>query len=498
MKTSLIASLVTGFSILTFAQASAQEVRDGFYWLDRLNRASLVMLSEQKVLTGEQTDNIAKALDELYEEGKKPDFKRTTSYSSVEPFLIRVGGPEVSRLHTGRSTWDVGAVNRRMLQRESVMNVYSALIEARQSLLAFAKKYPNDIIPAYTGGVQAQPTSLGHFLTAYAEVYGRHADALEQAYRSLNLSPFGAAALGTSSYPINRQRLSDLLGFERPIHNSYDAVLLSAPEVNMRLAGAMASIAITTNQLVEDLGNQYYLSHPWLAIPPNLTSGSTIMPQKLNPDSVNNTRNDINLILGAATTYIFEGHNSESGYFGGGGGGGGGESVDNALQLSAKSLRQIAAMFNTFEFHKDRAMELVLNDYATATELANTLQRVGNIPFRDAHHVAAGIVQFGRSKGLRASEIQFSDFERVFQEVAEQHHMQQKNSGLTEDQFKRALTPSNMVEAAAGLGGPQPSSVTAMIEENAKSIEADKAWLTETRSKLDAASKSLDEAFAKL
>ena len=94
------------------------------------------MLSEQKILTGEQADNIAKALDQLYEEGKKPEFKRTTSYSSVEPFLIRVGGPEVSRLHTGRSTWDVGAVNRRMLQRESVMNVYNALIEARQSLLA--------------------------------------------------------------------------------------------------------------------------------------------------------------------------------------------------------------------------------------------------------------------------------------------------------------------------------------------------------------------------
>ena len=106
-----------------------------------------------------------------------------------------------------------------MLQRESVMNVYNALIEARQSLLAFAKKYPNDIIPAYTGGVQAQPTSLGHFLTAYAEVYGRHANALEQAYESLNLSPFGAAALGTSSYPIDRERLSELLGFERPIRD---------------------------------------------------------------------------------------------------------------------------------------------------------------------------------------------------------------------------------------------------------------------------------------
>ena len=103
---------------------------------------------------------------------------------------------------------------------------------------------------------------LATSLTAYAEVYGRHANALEQAYESLNLSPFGAAALGTSSYPINRERLSELLGFERPIHNSYDAVLLSSLEINTRLSGAMAGIAITTNQLVEDLGNQYYLNSP--------------------------------------------------------------------------------------------------------------------------------------------------------------------------------------------------------------------------------------------
>ena len=102
MKTSLIASLVAGMSFLSFAQASAQEVRDGFYWLDRLNRASLVMLSEQKILTGEQADNIAKALDQLYEEGKKPEFKRTTSYSSVERTSLESVGPEVSRTHTGR------------------------------------------------------------------------------------------------------------------------------------------------------------------------------------------------------------------------------------------------------------------------------------------------------------------------------------------------------------------------------------------------------------
>lgn len=478
--------------------AQAEETRDGFHMLDRLNRASLVMLSEQDIITDAQTALIADALETLRAAGAEPDFPRTLSYSSIEPFLIETAGPEVTRLHTARSTWDVGAVNRRMLQRESLLGTYEALIRARTALLDFAERHPDALIPAYTGGVQAQPTSLGHYLTAFAEAFGRHAEAIEAVYATLNLSPFGAAALGTSSYPTDRQRVSDLLGFAEPIHNSYDAVLLASQELNMRLAGTIAALAGTTNQLVQDLGNQYYLAKPWLTIPPNLSGGSTIMPQKLNPTAINTTRNDLTLLMGAVATYMFEIHNFETGYFGGGGGGDLGDSVDEAIFLASKSLTQVADMFDSFVFHEDRAMEVLLDDFATATELANALQRIGDIPFRDAHHVAAGIVQFGRDNGLRASEITYADFQDVYREVADHYGIPNETSGLTEEQFLATLRPENLVAGARGLGGPQPEQVRAMIAGNRDSVAADRAWAEAARQKQEEAAAALDAAFAAL
>jgi argininosuccinate lyase len=492
MKTSLIAGLVAGISFLSCAQASAQEANDGFKWLDRLNRASLVMLHEEGIVSTEQASKIADAVDALYEAAKEPGFKRTTSYSSIEPWLINFSGPEVTRLHTGRSSWDVDQTRNRLLFRENILDIYSALIDARQALLSFAKKHPDAIIPAYTGGVQAQPISLGHFLTAYAEAYGRHAAALEDVYHTLNESPHGAAALGTSSYPLKRERLSELLGFDRPIRNSYDAVLLATLPAQMQIGGTVAAMAITTGQLTEDLGNQYYLTRPWLTFPVG-AAGSTIMPQKQNPNGINDTRESATSVMGDVAQYMFDIHKTESGHFAAGT-----SRVVDMLANTKASLIGVTSMFKVLSFHEDRALEQVLDDYAAATELANSLQRVGNIPFRDAHHVAMGVVLFGRSKGLRASEIKFDDFERVFSEVAKEYSMPQTTSGLTVEQLNQALSPQNMVQNAKGLGGPQSSEVKAMIEENTASIEANRKWLKDTRSSIDAAAKKLDDAFSAL
>jgi argininosuccinate lyase len=490
MKTSMVATL----ALATTGPSSAQETRDGFYWLDRLNRASLIMMSEERILTPEQVSNIASSLDKLYQKASEPGFSRGSTYSSIEPRLIEIGGPEVSRLHTGRSSWDTGATNLRLQQRELLLKTYEALIKARQSMLDFGTKYANALIPAYTGGVQAQPVSMGHYITAYLGVFARHAENFEETYKTLNLSPMGAAALGGSSYPLNRHRMSELLGFDQPIHNSYDAVLLSPLEVHMRLGGVAAGISLTAGQLMADLENQYYLTRPWLTFPANLTGGSTIMPQKLNPDGINNTRERANDVMGNVVGYLFDVHKAASGHF---------EtsyavSINAALENTMKVLDGIDKMFDVLIFNEERALQQVLDDYATATELANTLQRVGNIPFRDAHHVAAEVVQFGRKNEIRASEIKFNDFETVFREAAAKHHMTQTQSGLTEEDFRRALTPKNMVESAKVYGGPQPSEVQAMLKENAAAIAADQTWLDEKRKSLEAASKALDGVFAGL
>lgn len=486
----IIAAMALALAATTALPAFAQEQRDKFFFLDQLNRASLIMMSEQEILTPEQVQTIKGALDGLVAKAaEEANFPRPSAYSGVEPYLLELGGPDVSRLHTGRSSWDTGATTARMEQREDILAAYAALIEARQALLDFAAENPNALIPAYTGGVQAQPVSLGHFLTAYVEAYGRHADALEDTFETMNLSAMGAAALGGSSYPLDRERLSELLGFDEPIHNTYDAVLLATVESQARLAGTAAGIAITTGMLAEDLGNQYYLARPWLTFPVG-EAGSTIMPQKQNPNGVNNTRSAATSALGDITQYYFDIHKTETGHFSSGG-----NSIEDAMVNTTRALDGVTNMFNTLIFHEDRALETVLDDYATATELANTLQRVGNIPFRDAHHIVTGVVNFGRAEGLRASEITFEQFEQVFEEVAAEYDLPQENAGITAEDLQRALSPQNMVEASAGLGGPQADSVALMLDEGAAAVEEDRAWLTERQAEIDAAEGALAAAF---
>lgn len=472
----------------------SQDKRDGFYWLDRINRAQAVMLHEEGIITKEQAAAMAKALDIVYEQAKAPGFPRSNYFGGIQKYLIAAGGPEVSRIHTARSTWDTVEDNDRMLRREQIFSLYQDLIDARQALLDYAKKYPNAIIPAYTGGVQAQPTSLGHFLTAYAEVYGRYATQLEQIYAFNNQSSLGSAALGTSTYKLNRHRMAELLGFEAPIRNSYDAVLLSPIQINMSLAGTSAAISITTQQLMGDLHRQYLLARPWLTFPYTGVSGSTIMPQKQNPDGINNARAYASSAIGDATKYMVESAKQESGSFDVELN----DSVDSSLANTAKALKETKKMFGVFIFYPDRAMNIVLDDYATATELANTLQRVANVPFKDSHDFVTDLVQFGRVNNLRPTDIKYSDFLTIFEKFAKDHQLTTTDPKLTEQQFKTALTPTNMVESAKGFGGPQPSEVASMIGEQQNIITQNSNWLANKKAVLKAAEEQLDKAFAKL
>ncbi len=472
---------------------AARDLRDPFDWLDRMNRASSVMLAEEKIVTGEQAAEIAGALRTLHNEADAPGFQRSGTYLSIEPRLLEIGGPEVSRLHTGRSTIDTGRTNLRLQQRELILLAYQNMIEARETLLAFAHANADDLIPAYTLGVQAQPTSMGHYLGGYLAVYERHAKLLEDTYHNVNQSPLGAAALGTSSYPINRQRLAELLGFEAPIRNSFDAVQLATLEASMRITAATSAIAMTTGELLSDLDNQYRMTHPWLTLPPALTGGSSIMPQKVNPSAINEARAQASTVLGHGVSYLFGAHKAASGdtdlMFAG---------PTEALADTAQLLQMIKQIFSGLQFDKERAHDELLADYAAATELANALQLTGGLPFRDAHHVAAAVVQFGRHKGLRATDISFRDFRKIYADVAATHQLPPLAGAFTQEEFKRVLRPENMVASSQGYGGPQPAEVASMLRELATAIRADRDWLGQRRNELLAADAALDAAFSAL
>lgn len=487
----ILAMLATG----ALAQDRPAVVRlDDFHWLSQMNKASTVMVVEQAIVPKALGKTIADAVATVIDDAAKPGARRSGDYLQVEPLLIRVGGPDVSRMHSGRSRQDIGATRNRLIQREALLHTMEALDNARATLLDFAAKHRDDIVPAYTVGVQAQPISFGHYILAYTQALERSSRRLAQAYATVNLSPLGSAALGTSSFPVNRVRLAGLLGFDGVLENSLDANQISPIDTGLELVGAASAIALTVSTLVADIEAQYRYTTPWLTIEEGeLTGVSSIMPQKRNPVALNNVRIAAAETLGLATTYMFKAHNVAHGvpdYKGS-------EPVQT-LQRAALTLNRLTEVAKKLVFNAARALDEVNADYAATTELADILQRNANVPFRVGHHFASDLVTYGRTNGLRPAGITYAAAQDIYEKAARHFDMKATKLPLSEADFRRALTAENMVRSSLGLGGPQPAEVARMLETQRKQLAADRAAASTRRTKLAEAGKNLDTAFAKV
>jgi argininosuccinate lyase len=311
---------------------------------------------------------------------------------------------------------------------------------------------------------------------------------------NVNRSPLGAAALGTSSFPVNRARLAELLGFDGIVENSLDANQISPIDTGVELISVASAAALTVGTFISDLEAQYRMTTPWLTLEEGeLTGTSSIMPQKRNPNALHNVRVLASEVLGVSTTYLFKAHNVPHGlsdYKG--------SDPQNALGRTAQMLNNLTAVVKQLNFNAKRALDEVNADYSTTTELADILQRDANVPFRVGHHFASELVNYGRGNSLRPIDIPYDQAKRIYTEAAKQFKMDNAQLPLGEAQFRKSLTAENMVQSARVIGGPQPAEVARMLAVQRASLKADREWLDTTRRKLDDASKRLDAAFTQL
>jgi argininosuccinate lyase len=480
--------------LVVAGSATAQERRDEFYWLSELNKASSVMVVEQSIVPKALGKTIADAVAQVIADAEKPGAKRSGDYLQVEPLIIAVGGPDVTRMHSGRSRQDINATRMRLFQRDQVLSTYAVLNVARAALLELAAKHPDAIVPAYTVGVQAQPISFGHYILAYTQALERDGVRLAQVFATVNKSPLGSGALGTSSFPVNRPRLAELLGFDGAIENSLDANQISPIDTGAELVGVASSIALKVGTFISDLEGQYRLTTPWLTLEEGeLTGVSSIMPQKRNPIALNDVRIRASEVLGSTTTYLFKAHNVPHGtadYKG--------NDPAQTLARTSEMLGKLTAVVKQLTFNAPRALDEVNADYATTTELADILQRDANVPFRVGHHFASDLVTYGRGNSLRPTQIPFAAAQEIYAKAAAHFGLKETKLPLVEADFRRALTPENMVRSSLGLGGPQPAEVQRMLGAQRTQLAADNAWIAERRAKLAAASNALNRAFAQL
>lgn len=478
--------LVAGF--LTAAGAGQAETHDDFHHLGEINKASIVMLAEEDLVPRDLARRIARGIEQVIEEQDEPGSRRSANYLLFEPRLLEIAGPEASRLHTGRSRQDIGSTYRRMALRESLLDTYEALLGARVELLGVATQHVDTIIPAYTHGVQAQPTTLAHYLLAFSAAFERDTERLQHAYSRLNRSPLGAAALGTSGFAINRERLADLLGFESVVDNSYDANLVSSVDSKIEFANALSTSAIMVGQLMQNLHTQYHDPSPWISLSEEVTSSSSIMPQKRNPRPLDRVRSLATSVIGSAHTVTLNAHNTMSGmndYRPGS------QALHTAAQAREMYTRYGAVLSHLY-IDKARAVEEVDMDYSTMTEVADALLREAEVPFRVGHHYASELTSYGRAAGKLPKELTDDELMRIY--------LATTGDELPVDValIRQAMDPTAMVRNRQGLGGPQESEVLRMLAEHNASLESAYAWLEASRGRLADASHRLRRKFGEL
>lgn len=456
-------------------------------FLDDINKASIVMLAEKRLVPHATARAIAKGIAGLIAEESSAAPRASADYLDYEPRLTAVVGPEASRLHTGRSRQDIASTIARMNLRHGLIEELAALASAREKLLSLASRHTQTIIPAYTHGVQAQPTTFAHYVSALVAALARESERLQQAYARVNRSPLGAAALATSSFPLDREHLAVLLGFEGLVENAYDANHLAPVDSSCEVAAALAIAAVQIGQFAQDVHAQYAQPRPWLMLATGeLTGVSSIMPQKRNPAALEQLRAQASIMMGEMHTVFLTAHNNRTGMF------------DYRMYDPVPCARPLQVfkllqqVVDGLVVDRTAALEEVRAEYSTTTEIADALLQKADVPFRVGHHFASKLTDYGRGRGLKLHEVPYSEAGRLYEEQTQQ------KLPLSESDFAQVISPEYMVFGRQGRGGPQLPEVNRMLSAERGNAAATLAWLTAARNHLARAEAALEEAFTAL
>ena len=409
------------------------------------SRAHVRMLAAQGIVAKSDAEAILKGLDQIEREIAEGTFtfKRELEdiHLNIEARLNEIIGPAAGRLHTARSRNDQVVTDFRLWVRSACERADQGLLALCHALIAQAGQHVDDIMPGYTHMQPAQPITFGHHLLAYVEMFMRDRGRFDDAKRRMNESPLGAAALAGTSFPIDREATAKTLGFARPMRNSMDAI--SARDFALEYLAASAIAAVNLSRLAGELVQWSTPAFGFVRLSDAFTTGSSIMPQKRNPDAAELIRGKTGRVLGdfvalatvvkgLVLTYGSDLQEDK-------------ERVFDAADTLELSLAAMTAMIADLMVNKEKMRHAAEGGYPTATDLADWLVRVLKKPFREAHHIAGAIVK-------RAEEMQ------VGLDKVPLGEMQKIEPGITQDVFT-VLTLEASVHSRMSLGGTAPARV---------------------------------------
>ena len=375
--------------------------------------AHVTMLAKQGIVSQEDADAITQGLHRVQgeiEAGGFP-FDRALEdiHMNVEARLAALIGPAAGRLHTARSRNDQVATDLRLWLRARLDEADAACRALQAALIDRAEEHAATVMPGFTHLQVAQPVSLGHHLLAYVEMIGRDRGRLADCRRRLNESPLGAAALAGTSFPIDRAMTAELLGFDRPAANSIDAV--SDRDFVVEALAAAALIVMHLSRLAEELVLWSSAQFGFIALSDRFSTGSSIMPQKRNPDAAELVRGKTGRVVGAlvglltmmkglALTYSKDMQEDK-------------EPLFDAFDSLALCLAAAAGMIRDMSVNADAMARAAGTGHATATDLADWLVQEADVPFREAHAITGRVVRLADDKGCDLKDLPLADLQAV-------------------------------------------------------------------------------------
>ncbi|HDD43815.1 MAG TPA: argininosuccinate lyase [Candidatus Desulfofervidus auxilii] len=411
--------------------------------------AHVKMLSKQGIISEKDAKAIIKALEEIKKEIEKGNFKFLPSdediHTAIERVLREKLGNIAAKLHTARSRNDQIVLDMRLFLKEEIKEIIKLIQNLQKVLLNLAKKNIDIILPGYTHLQRAQPVLLSHHLLAYVEMFKRDIERFKDCYRRVDVMPLGSAALAGTSFPIDRNYVAELLGFSQVSQNSMDAV--SDRDFILEFLSNSTILAMHLSRMAEELIIWNTQEFNFIEIDDAFCTGSSIMPQKKNPDVLELIRGKtgrvygnliavLTMMKGLPLTYNRDMQEDK-------------EPLFDTIDTIKPSLKLLAILWENIKFKKENMIKATEKGFLLATDLADYLVTKG-LPFREAHNLVGEIVKYCQEKGKELYELSIKEIKKF--------------SDLFEDDIKEVLNIENAIKRKKSFGGTAPDEVKRQIE----------------------------------
>ena len=459
-----------------------------------INKAHVLMLHKQGIISHSDAKKILKVNQEMAAMGDEPTFEYDPGlediYPNLEKYLIdKVGIETGGRQHTARSRNDLTVTEERIDARRYFLEISELYNRVRHTILKLANETTDAVFAGYTCLQPSEPITMAHYWSAVLNGMQRDYDRIKSVWTRLNINPLGGCSMGSTSYPIDREMTSELLGFDSPMDNSLDSV--AGLDYILEMMAAFSIAAMTLSRVATDL---YVWSTPefgYVEVGDSVAACSSIMPQKKNPVTLEYIRATAGNIEGLYLATWTGMKNTPYTLV-----------VDTYTVAAAnmwpmfEQLRGLLKIFNltleTLTFHRERMFKMAFGNFCTVTELANAIVREDSVSFRKAHDVVAGVVCRMLEAGKTSDQITSQDINVI---AEKEFHFK---TALSDEAIRNAMNPVRIAEAKKTLGGPATVEVKRQLEKLSASLSRDDIELQQRQERVNQAKENLEKAVENL